>query len=126
MSANLTTIADRFFDPIERISEFLFGLIMVLTLTCTFNTLGANRGNVRTMLLEALGCNTAWAIIDAFFYLLNRFGERGRRGALLSQLRQASDPHEVRLIFADVLPPLMTPLLEPQEIMAERKIDPIA
>jgi VIT1/CCC1 family predicted Fe2+/Mn2+ transporter len=72
------------------------------------------------MLLEALGCNTAWAIIDAFFYLLNRLGERGRRSALLRKLHQASDPSEIRLILADVLPPLMTPLLETQEIMSLR------
>jgi hypothetical protein len=120
MSPSSTAIADQFLDPIERISEFLFGLIMVLTLTCTFNTLGANRRSARTMLLEALGCNTAWAIIDAFFYLLNRLGERGRRGALLRKLHQASDPSEIRLILADVLPPLMTPLLETQEIMSLR------
>ena len=116
MSANFTIESDRILEPIERISEFLFGLIMVLTLTCTFNVLGGNRGDVRTMLLEVLGCNLAWAIIDAFFYLLNCLGQRGRRIALLKQLRQTVDPTETKLIFDDALPPLIASLLEPQEI----------
>ena len=50
----------RVLEPIERISEFLFGLIMVLTLTCTFNAVGANRCSVRTLLMEALGCNVTY------------------------------------------------------------------
>jgi hypothetical protein len=120
MPAKFTIKTERILEPIERISEFLFGLIMVLTLTCTFNALGAKRGNVRTMLFEALGCNVAWAIIDAFFYLLNCLGQRGRRIALLRQLRQTVDPTETRLIFADVLPPLVTSLLEPQEFESLR------
>lgn len=121
MPAKFKIESDRILEPIERISEFLFGLIMVLTLTCTFNVFGANRGNVRTMLLEALGCNVAWAIIDAFFYLLNCLGQRGRRIALLRRLRQTVDPTETKLIFADALPPLITSLLEPQEFESLRR-----
>jgi hypothetical protein len=120
MPAKFKIKSDRILEPIERISEFLFGLIMVLTLTCTFNTFG-NRGNVRTMLLEALGCNVAWAIIDAFFYLLNCIGQRGRHIALLRLLRKTVDPTETRLIFADALPPLVASLLEPQEIESLRR-----
>jgi hypothetical protein len=52
---------------VERISEFLFGLIMVLTLTRTFNVSETYRSSVRTLLMDALGCNVAWTIIDAFF-----------------------------------------------------------
>ena len=121
MPSKFTTKSDRILEPIERISEFLFGLIMVLTLTCTFNALGANRGSVRTMLLEALGCNVAWAIIDAFFYLLNCLGQRGRSIALLTHLRKTADPAETRLILADALPPLVACLLEPQEIASLRE-----
>jgi hypothetical protein len=115
MTAKSTIKSDRILEPIERISEFLFGLIMVLTLTCTFNALGANRGSVGTMLLEVLGCNVAWAIIDAFIYLLNCLRQRGRRIALLTHLRKTVDPAETELIFADALPSLVLLLLEPRE-----------
>jgi len=65
-------------DPMERISEILFGLIMVLTVTCSFSALEADRKQVREMLLAAVGCNFAWGAIDAVFYLLARFSEQGR------------------------------------------------
>jgi VIT family len=115
MSPNLP-IPKRVLEPVERISEFLFGLIMVLTLTCSFNARGAQQVSVRTMLLEAVGCNVAWAIIDAFFYLLNCLGQRGQGIALLRQLRRTFDPNEARRIVAEGLPPLVASLLQPQEI----------
>ena len=52
-------------EPIDRISEVLFGLIMVLTFTGSLSVAEADRGEVRTMLIGALGCNIAWGIIDA-------------------------------------------------------------
>ena len=52
----------------------LFALIMVLTFTCSFSVAGAGREQVRTMLIGALGCNLAWGIIDAVFYLMGSFG----------------------------------------------------
>src|SRR5262252_821582 len=50
-------------DPIERSSEVLFGLIMVLTFTGSFRITGADHDDVHRMLLAALGCNLAWGII---------------------------------------------------------------
>jgi hypothetical protein len=116
MSTDFMRKPKRVLEPVERISEFLFGLIMVLTLTCTFNVREANRGSVRTLLMDALGCNVAWGIIDAFFYLLNSLGQRRHGVALLKQLRRTSEPGEARRMVADALPPLMASLLEPQEI----------
>jgi hypothetical protein len=103
MSTNFMSKPKRVLEPVERISEFLFGLIMVLTLTCTFSVDGANRGSVRTLLMEALGCNVAWGMIDAFFYLLNSLGQRGHCVALLKQLRRTSEPGEARRMVADAL-----------------------
>ena len=49
----------RLLDPAERLSEILFGLIMVLTFTCTFGAAHAGEAAVRQLLLGALGCNLA-------------------------------------------------------------------
>jgi hypothetical protein len=46
---------------VSRATEVLFGLIMVLTFTASFNTAGAGPGDVRLMLVAALGCNLAGA-----------------------------------------------------------------
>ncbi len=49
----------RALEPIERISEGLFGLIMVLTFTGSLSIATAGRDDVRAMQLGALGCNLA-------------------------------------------------------------------
>jgi hypothetical protein len=78
----------RVLHPADRTSEILFGLIMVLTFTGSLSVTEAGRAEVRTMLLGALGCNLAWGIIDAVFYLMAALAERPRlraedwRGAL--------------------------------------------
>ena len=55
MAGNSTKSIKRALEPVERISEFLFGLTTVLTLTTTFDATGFDRGNVHKMLLAALG-----------------------------------------------------------------------
>src|SRR6185312_1505654 len=92
-------------EPMERISEVLFGLIMVLTYTCSFSVAGAGREEVRTMLIGALGCNLAWGLIDAVFYLMGNF----------SVLGQAS-PAEAHRIIADALPPLLVSVLSSADL----------
>ena len=78
MPGNPTKTSRRLLEPMERISEVLFGLIMVLTYTCSFSVAGAGREEVRTMLVGALGCNLAWGMIDAVFYLMNSFSVFGQ------------------------------------------------
>jgi len=46
-------------DPIDRVSEIIFGLIMALTFTGALSTATAGREEVRTMMMTALGCNLA-------------------------------------------------------------------
>jgi hypothetical protein len=53
-------LSDRVLEPMDRMSEVLFGLIMALTFTCTIGIVTADDVQVRTMLLAALGCNLAW------------------------------------------------------------------
>jgi hypothetical protein len=70
----------RVLDPIDRISEILFGVIMALTFTCTLGVATAHNLQIRTMLIGALGCNLAWGIIDGAVFLMARL-ERGRAGS---------------------------------------------
>ena len=71
-------LPDRVLEPVERLSEILFGLIMALTITGAVSVATADRFTIRTTLFAALGCNLAWGIIDAGMYLMARLGERGR------------------------------------------------
>ena len=105
----------RFLEPLDRISEVLFGLIMVLTVTCSLSVAEADRRNVRSMLLGALGCNLAWGVIDAVFYLLQRFGEQGRGIVALRGLRKTTDEEHAREIISESLPPFLASVLSPAE-----------
>jgi hypothetical protein len=78
----------RVLEPIERLSEILFGLIMALTITGAVSVATADRLAIRTMLFAALGCNLAWGIIDAGMYLMARLGERGRNALAVRTVRE--------------------------------------
>jgi len=121
MSENLTKSSKRLLDPMERISEVLFGLIMVLTFTGSLSVAEAGRGQVRTMLIGALGCNLAWGIIDGVFYLMAVLSERGRGIIALRALRKTTDPDEARRIIAAALPPLLASVLPPAEFEVMRE-----
>src|SRR6188768_2220227 len=60
----------RVLDRLERTSEVLFGLIMVLTFTGSISVADAGEGQIREILVGALGCNFAWGIVDASMYLM--------------------------------------------------------
>jgi hypothetical protein len=64
-------------DPMERISETLFGLIMALTFICSLGV--ATGASVNVQMIGALGCNLAWGIVDGGLYLLARINDRGTR-----------------------------------------------
>ena len=106
---------ERVLDPMDRISEVLFGLIMVLTFTCTLGVATATDIEVQAMLVGALGCNLAWGIIDGGVYLIARLSERGR--AILSwRAARAADAGAARRIVADALPPPVASVLEPAQL----------
>jgi hypothetical protein len=108
-------------DEMERISEILFGLIMVLTFTGSLSATGLDRGEVRNTLIGALGCNLAWGIIDALMYLMACFGEQGRRLLMLRSARKITDPGEAHKAIAAALPPVVASVLNPSEFEAIRK-----
>ena len=103
--------SDRILEPMDRISEVLFGLIMALTFTLTLGVVTADSIQVRTMLLAALGCNLAWGIIDAGVFLMARFNERGRNAMKLRAVRDATDIRGAHRAIADALPPLLASVL---------------
>ena len=77
------SINKRVLDPGDRLAEVLFGLIMVLTFTGSLSIAEAGRDDIRAMLIGALGCNIAWGMIDAIFYLMGSFrGESTQSGNL--------------------------------------------
>ena len=113
--------SSRILDPIDRITEVLFGLIMVLTFTGSLSVSEADRAEVRTMLIGAIGCNLAWGIIDAIFYLMSTLTERGRGLISLRAVRSASKPEDAQQVIAGALPPVVVSVMRGEEIESLRR-----
>jgi len=103
-------------DPMERISETLFGLIMALTFICSLGVATAGNIKIQTMLIGALGCNLAWGIVDGGLYLLARINERGGKILTLRAIRQAPDPETAQRAIAEALPPELASILPPEQL----------
>src|SRR5512135_3616171 len=111
----------RVLEPYDRISEVLFGLIMVLTFTGSLSIAEAGREAIRTMLLGALGCNLAWGVIDGVLFLMGCLAEKGKGLLTLRAVRKATDPQKAQRLIAGALPPLVSSILKSEELEAMRQ-----
>jgi len=100
----------------ERIAEMLFGVIMFLTITGSLRVASAGPDDVHTMLVNALGCNLAWGVIDAVLYCMGRGAEKGRGLIVHHAVRKATDPERAQRLIADALPSVVASILQPAEL----------
>ncbi len=113
MSNESVKSTKRVLEPYDRVSEVLFGLIMVLTFTGSLSIAQAGPEDIRTMLIGALGCNLAWGIIDGVLYLMGCLAEKGKGLLTLRAVRRATDPQKAQRLIAGALPPLVSSILKP-------------
>jgi hypothetical protein len=106
----------RVLDPVDRASEVLFGLIMVLTFTTSLSVTEAGRADVRAMLIGALGCNLAWGIIDAVMFLMGTRALHALAGRRLVAVQKEGDPASGRALVADALPPMVLTALSVDDL----------
>jgi len=111
----------RLLSPIDRVSEVLFGLIMVLTFTGSLSIAEAGRDDVRAMLIGALGCNLAWGIIDGILYVMGALAEESHNLMAFRAVRASRDPEEARQLVSDALPRIVASVLQPAEVDSLRQ-----
>ena len=70
------------------------------------------------MLVAALGCNVAWGIVDAAFYLMANFIDRARKRMMLRTLRESHDQDAARGLILAALPSAVSAVLTPAEVEA--------
>jgi len=99
-------------DPPDRMSEILFGLIMVLTFTSSLSAASSGRAEVRTMLFAAISCNAAWGLVDGILYVVGNLIDRARRLALLRGIQEAKDTETVRRLVGGELPATVASALD--------------
>jgi hypothetical protein len=115
------TSSRRVLEPYERISEVLFGLIMVLTFTGSLSVAEAGRDDVRAMLIGALGCNIAWGVIDGVLYLMGSLADKGRDLMTFRAIRRAANAQREQELIATALPSFLNSILQPSEIESIRQ-----
>jgi hypothetical protein len=90
-------------NPVDRVSEMLFGLFMALTFVGAVSVAQSGRDEIRAMLAAALGCNLAWGLVDAVMYLVRTVTDRGRSLTLVRSVRAAPDAATGRKLIAHAL-----------------------
>src|SRR5215211_2358611 len=99
-------------SPVDRVSGVIFGLIMALTFTGSLSVATADRNEVRSMLIGALGCNVAWGLVDAVMFLMATMSERGRNLTILKEVRNPPDPARARALILEALPPVVASTMQ--------------
>ena len=107
---------ERVLDPVSRATEILFGLIMVLTFTASFNAADAAHADVRLLLIAALGCNIAWGLIDAAMYLISTQSEKALATRTIHNIRIAASAELGRGAVRAALPPVVAAALSDDDI----------
>jgi hypothetical protein len=115
-NARASSQRERILSPVERLSEVVFGLIMTLSITGSLSVAEGGKSNVRTMLIGAIGCNTAWGIVDALMYLVAVLTERYRGLALFHAVRGETDAGRVHRMIAGRFPPLIAASIRTPEL----------
>jgi len=104
-----------YLKPNESLAEIVAGLIMVLSFTLAASVAsGGGQDGARAALIGAIGCNVAWGIIDAVFYIMDSAFDRRRlirlgravasapdEAAALATIRGELDPHLASVTTAE-------------------------
>lgn len=107
-------------NPVDRVSEMLFGLFMALTFVGAVSVADQGHEPIRAMFIAALGCNLAWGLVDAVMYLVRTVTDRGRLFTLVRAVQRAPDAARGRAVIEDALPQVAAALLADPEIEAMR------
>jgi len=106
----------RLLSPIDRVSEILFGVIMALTFTCTFEVAKSGRTEMREMLFAALGCNIVWGLVDGIFFILMGLTAKRRGLTILRFIRMNREHGKSRDFIASEIPPVIASVLTHEEL----------
>lgn len=90
-------------DPVDRLSEIIFGLLMALSFTGTMSAAVGGGEKVNAVLIAAFGCNLAWGIVDGVMHVLTTAVERVKRRGFIETLRREPLPR-AREVFYENLP----------------------
>jgi len=80
----------RHLDFSDQIGEALFAMIMAMGFTIAVR-MGMDDADNRTLFIAILGCNTAWALVDAIIFILLTLYERMHQSHVISLAQQPAN-----------------------------------
>jgi VIT1/CCC1 family predicted Fe2+/Mn2+ transporter len=107
-------------DPIDRVSEVVFGVLMAMSITGAFSVAGGD-DEARALPIAALGCNLAWGLTDGVMYLVGLRAERRRAAALLRGLQGSNDETEAYRLIREGLPDSLGAMVNEEVLAALRR-----
>jgi len=106
----------RYLDPLDRLSELLFGLVMVLSFTLGAGLIiDEGEQATRQMLLAIIGCNIAWGLIDGAMYIINSLCERSGKARLVESLQKAGGERDAEAMVGGMLGDRLEPYTSAEE-----------
>ncbi|PWT74479.1 MAG: hypothetical protein C5B59_11105 [Bacteroidetes bacterium] len=110
------TMGRKISNLVERISEVIYGLIMVLSFTCAASISGGKFETRKILIFAAIGCNIAWGLVDAIMFLLTNLAEKGHNRTILNFVRSTKSPEEAVSMIKYSLPSMVIRALGNQGI----------
>ena len=107
-------------NPVDRVSELLFGLFMALSFVGAVSVADSGREQVRSMFIAALGCNLAWGLVDAVMYLVRTITDRGKSLTLVRSVQATPNAEAGRKLIEQSLSRDAAGLVSSVEIEAVR------
>ncbi len=98
----------------EQIGEALFAMIMAMGFTIAVR-MGMDDADNRTLFIAILGCNTAWALVDAIIYILLTLYERMNQAHVVKLARQSGNDTAALTAIRDSFEETLTPLTTEEE-----------
>ncbi len=113
----------RLLDPLDRLVEGIYSVLIVLTFTLAVRVVDANASiAVSSALAKELfwacfGCAIAWGMIDGVMYILSSMAERGQDLRVVRTIRDSTNETEGVATFVGQFG-VLTSLTTPEEQMA--------
>jgi hypothetical protein len=112
----IRALSERFLDPGDSLSELLFGLVMTLSFTLGAGIMVREDPDAaRELLIATIGCNVAWGLIDAAFYVTGQVFERARLARLGRRIRAAASEAAAAAVVQEELEQLIDVTVDPGE-----------
>jgi hypothetical protein len=114
---------ERYLDPVDRLAEVIYGVLIVMTFTMGFLGLDKNtlpQGETATqavhrLFLAAFGCAVAWGLIDGVMYILTSLFERADHQRVRRAVHNAPSEDEGVAALNDALGGSFTDSLSDEE-----------